>query len=85
MTSDDGYRAGAVDLLGILAYGALTAFERLAEDAVLSMPPLREWYSGSAAVATYYGTAEKARRELGWTARPLEKGLAETVAGIRGS
>jgi hypothetical protein len=30
---DDGYRAGAVDLLGILAYGALTAFERLAEDA----------------------------------------------------
>jgi hypothetical protein len=33
MTSDDGYRAGAVDLLGILAYGALTAFERLAEDA----------------------------------------------------
>jgi hypothetical protein len=31
--TDDGYRAGAVDLLGILAYGALTAFERLAEDA----------------------------------------------------
>lgn len=27
------YREGAVDLLGILAYGALTAFERLAEDA----------------------------------------------------
>ena len=31
--SDDGYREGAIDLLGILAYGALTAFERLAEDA----------------------------------------------------
>lgn len=30
---DDGYRDGAIDLLGILAYGALTAFERLAEDA----------------------------------------------------
>ena len=30
---DTDYRAGAVDLLGILAYGALTAFERLAEDA----------------------------------------------------
>ncbi|MDN5762701.1 MAG: ferritin-like domain-containing protein [Microlunatus sp.] len=27
------YRAGAVDLLGIIAYGALSAFERLAEDA----------------------------------------------------
>ena len=33
---DDGYRAGAVDLLGILAYGALTAFERLAEDAQIA-------------------------------------------------
>ena len=31
--ADAEYRAGAVDLLGILAYGALTAFERLAEDA----------------------------------------------------
>lgn len=30
---DSDYRAGAIDLLGILAYGALTAFERLAEDA----------------------------------------------------
>lgn len=28
-----GYREGAVDLLGILAYGALAAFDRLAEDA----------------------------------------------------
>src|SRR3954470_17198453 len=31
--AEDSYRAGAVDLLGILAYGTLTAFERLAEDA----------------------------------------------------
>jgi hypothetical protein len=30
---DEAYRAGAVDLLGLLAYGALTAFDRLAEDA----------------------------------------------------
>ena len=30
---DGEYRKGAVDLLGILAYGALAAFERLAEDA----------------------------------------------------
>lgn len=28
--SDDDYRQGAIDLLGILAYGALAAFERLA-------------------------------------------------------
>ena len=31
--SDPEYRRGAVDLLGILAYGALAAFDRLAEDA----------------------------------------------------
>ncbi len=31
--NDAEYRQGAVDLLGILAYGALAAFERLAEDA----------------------------------------------------
>ena len=30
---DGEYREGAVDLLGVLAYGALAAFERLAEDA----------------------------------------------------
>jgi hypothetical protein len=30
---DGEYREGAVDLLGLLAYGALAAFERLAEDA----------------------------------------------------
>lgn len=34
-------------------------------------------------LATYYGSAGKAERELGWTARPLEEGLAETVAAIR--
>jgi tRNA-(MS[2]IO[6]A)-hydroxylase (MiaE)-like len=34
---DDAYHQGAVDLLGILGYGELTAFERLAEDA--SMAP----------------------------------------------
>jgi hypothetical protein len=31
--SDEVYRQGAIDLLGILAYGAIAAFERLAEDA----------------------------------------------------
>jgi hypothetical protein len=30
---DAAYREGALDLLGLLAYGALTAFDRLAEDA----------------------------------------------------
>jgi 1,2-phenylacetyl-CoA epoxidase catalytic subunit len=33
---DAAYRRGALDLLGILAYGALVAFDRLAEDARLA-------------------------------------------------
>lgn len=33
LAGDAHYRDGAVDLLGVLAYGELTAFERLAEDA----------------------------------------------------
>ncbi len=39
--SDGEYRQGAVDLLGILAYGALAAFDRLAEDARMA-PQLDE-------------------------------------------
>jgi len=31
-TDDPAYRQGVVDLLGIVAYGALSAFERLADD-----------------------------------------------------
>ncbi|RNL66215.1 hydroxylase [Nocardioides marmoriginsengisoli] len=33
---DSGYRAAVVDLLGAIAYGEISAFERLAEDAKLS-------------------------------------------------
>jgi hypothetical protein len=36
LATDREYRQGAIDLLGILAYGELTAFERLAEDARLA-------------------------------------------------
>lgn len=36
ITGDREYRQGAIDLLGVLAYGELTAFERLAEDASLA-------------------------------------------------
>lgn len=35
-------------------------------------------------IATYYGDSAKAERELGWRARPLEEGMAETVASIKG-
>jgi dihydroflavonol-4-reductase len=36
-----------------------------------------------AALATYYGDASKAERELGWTTRDLDAGLAETVRSLR--
>ena len=36
-----------------------------------------------AGLATYYGTPAKAERDLGWRARPLDEGLAETVAALR--
>ncbi|MFI2610832.1 ferritin-like fold-containing protein [Kitasatospora sp. NPDC018619] len=35
-SADPGYRAAVLDLLGALAYGELSAFERLAEDAKLA-------------------------------------------------
>jgi len=34
--ADDAYRRGALDLLGVIAYGALAAFDRLSEDARLA-------------------------------------------------
>lgn len=35
-----------------------------------------------AAMASYVGTAEKARRELGWQSRDLEDGLRQTLAAM---
>jgi dihydroflavonol-4-reductase len=37
-----------------------------------------------AALATYFGTAVKAERELGWSFRSLQDGLTELVAHMRG-
>ena len=34
---------------------------------------------------TYYGTAEKAERELGWTCRGIDDGLRETVTALAGA
>ncbi len=36
LTDDPSYRAAVIDLLGVLAYGELMAFERLAADVSLS-------------------------------------------------
>jgi hypothetical protein len=48
--------------------------------------PLRDSYQAESlrvlAGSTYLGSSEKARRELGFTARPIEEGLAETIAAM---
>ncbi len=36
LDTDEDYRAAVIDLLGVLAYGELTAFERLAADAAMA-------------------------------------------------
>ena len=50
-------------------------------DALLPLPsPLTAESMRTTAGVTYIGSKEKARRELGFTARPLEEGLRETLA-----
>lgn len=46
---------------------------------VVPVPPDYSAETMRAGLATYYGTAAKAERELDWRARPLEQGLRETV------
>ena len=51
---------------------------------IASPPPTLAAETMRAGLATYYGTSAKAERELGWTVRPLEQGLRETVTALRG-
>lgn len=50
---------------------------------VMPMPPDQTRDALMSATATYYASAAKAERELGWRARPLEEGFAELVAAHR--
>ncbi|MGH8895211.1 MAG: ferritin-like fold-containing protein, partial [Actinomycetes bacterium] len=51
--ADDDYRLAVVDLLGALAYGELTAFERLADDASLAPTIADKAALAAMAVAEY--------------------------------
>jgi nucleoside-diphosphate-sugar epimerase len=47
--------------------------------------PLPQFLTAEAALSgtgTYYGDSSKAQRELGWSPRPLDEGMAETVASV---
>lgn len=50
---------------------------------VVPVPPDLAAETARAGLATYYGTPAKAERELGWSARPLEDGLRQTVAHLQ--
>jgi nucleoside-diphosphate-sugar epimerase len=52
-------------------------------DRVTTIPPLYHPETFRAALASYMGTRAKAERELGWSPRPLDEGLRETVAALR--
>ena len=58
---------------------AMTASLMTALGKVVPVPPDYAGETMRAGLATYYGTAAKAERELDWHARPLEQGLRETV------
>jgi hypothetical protein len=62
--ADAEYRHGAVDLLGILAYGALAAFERLAEDARRA-PTLADKVRVASMAAAQVSHFERVRERLG--------------------
>lgn len=51
---------------------------------VLPVPPLFAEETLLASLATYYGSPEKAERELGWHPRDLDTGLQQTVGALRG-
>ena len=60
---DPAYRAAAVDLLGVLAYGELTAFERMAEDAKLA-PTLNDKAELAALATSEFGHFQQLRDRL---------------------
>ncbi len=60
---DPAYRAAAVDLMGVLAYGELTAFERMAEDAKLA-PTIDDKAELAAMATTEFGHFQLLRDRL---------------------
>ncbi|MGZ4597172.1 MAG: ferritin-like fold-containing protein, partial [Actinomycetes bacterium] len=71
--ADDQYREAVVDLLGALAYGELTAFERLADDAAFA-PTIPDKAALAAMAVAEYHHFELLRDRL------LELGASPEVA-----
>jgi hypothetical protein len=60
---DPSYRAAVVDLLGVIAYGEISAFERLAEDAKLA-PTLEDKADVARMASNEFGHFERLRERL---------------------
>ncbi len=60
---DPAYRAAVVDLLGVIAYGEISAFERLAEDAKLA-PTLEDKVALAAMASAEFGRLEPLHRRI---------------------
>ncbi len=60
---DPEYRAGVIDLLGVLAYGELTAFERLADDAAFA-PSINDKAALAGMAVAEFGHFECLRERL---------------------
>jgi len=81
--ADPAYRAAVVDLLGVLAYGELTAFQRLADDAKLA-PTIADKASLAAMAVAEFGHFVRLRDHLGGLGADLEQAMAPYTAALDG-
>jgi hypothetical protein len=77
------YRAAVVDLLGALAYGELSAFERLAEDAKLA-PTLGDKAELAAMATAEFHHFERLRDRLAEIGEPPNEAMAPFGAALDG-
>lgn len=79
--ADPAYRAAVVDLLGVLAYGELTAFQRLADDAKLA-PRVADKASLAAMAVAEFGHFTRIRDRLTALGADVEVAMAPYTAAI---
>jgi len=81
--SDPAYRAAVVDLLGVLAYGELTAFQRLADDARLA-PSLADKASLASMAVAEFGHFTRIRDRLTTLGADFEQAMQPYTAAVDG-
>lgn len=81
MGADDPRRAGLIDLLGALAYGELSAFERMASDARMA-PNMRDRTALSSLAAGEFAHFQQLCQYLGTLGVDPELAMAPYVAAL---